>query len=44
MLERLKTASPLIILFALCFALPGAYGLGYFSLFAALALRVYFST
>ena len=38
MLERLKTAIPLIILFALCFVLPGAYGLGYFSLFAALAL------
>lgn len=38
MLERLKTAIPLILLFALCFVLPGAYGLGYFSLFAALAL------
>ena len=38
MLERLKTAIPLIVLFALCFLLPGAYGMWYFSFFAVLAL------
>ena len=38
MLERLKSAIPLILLFLLCFILPGAYGLWYFSLFAIAAL------
>ena len=38
MRERLLSAIPLIILFALCFVLPGWYGRAYFGIFAAVAI------